>query len=102
VSKRYGGVRALDGVDFALSGSESHCLIGENGSGKSTLIKIISGAERPDLGAELLIDGRPAPFPSPADAVRRGVQVIYQDLALFPKLTVAENIDFPRDLSRSF
>jgi simple sugar transport system ATP-binding protein len=102
VSKRYGGVRALDRVDFALFPGEAHCLIGENGSGKSTLIKIISGAERPDLGAELLVDGRPLPFPSPAGAVRLGVQVIYQDLALFPNLTVAANIAFPSDVARPF
>ncbi len=100
VSKRYGGIRALDGVDFALSGGETHGLIGENGSGKSTLIKIISGAERPEPGAELLVVDRPAPFPTPAGAARLGVQVIPQDLALFPNLTVAENIALPGDLGR--
>jgi simple sugar transport system ATP-binding protein len=100
VSKRYGGVRALGGVDFALSAGETHGLIGENGSGKSTLIKIISGAERPEPGAELRVDGRLTPFPTPAGAARLGVQVIYQDLALFPNLTVAENIAIPADLSR--
>ncbi|MCG8479831.1 MAG: sugar ABC transporter ATP-binding protein, partial [Spirochaetales bacterium] len=94
VTKRYPGVRALDGVNFALERGEVHCLVGENGSGKSTLIKIISGVVQPDHGSRVVIDGREAASVSARDAIDHGVRVIYQDLALFPNLTVRENIAF--------
>ena len=89
--KTYGGVTALDDVTFEARAGQVHCLAGENGSGKSTLIKIISGAEVPDSGS-IVIDGRVYDHLSPAEAIRAGVQVIYQDFSLFPNLTVAENI----------
>ncbi len=92
VSKRYTGVQALDGVDFEIDAGEVHCLAGENGSGKSTLIKIISGVEAPEAGIEILIDGKPVDHQSSIEAMRRGIEVIYQDLSLFPNMTVAENI----------
>jgi simple sugar transport system ATP-binding protein len=91
VTKSFGGVRALDGVDVEIRRGEVHCLAGENGSGKSTLIKIVSGVERPDSGA-VEIDGAVPGRLTPAAAVSLGVQVIYQDLSLLPNLTVAENI----------
>ena len=94
VTKRYPGVRALDGVDFALERGEIHCLVGENGSGKSTMIKIISGVVRPEPGSRVVIDGRETASLSARDAIDCGVRVIYQDLALFPNLTVGENIAF--------
>ena len=94
ITKTFPGVRALDGVDFAVDAGEIHCLVGENGSGKSTLIKIMAGVEQPDRGGRIEIDGeRVDHWYSPA-AIHRGIAVIYQDLSLFPNLTVAENIAF--------
>lgn len=92
ISKRFGGVTALSNVDMTLKVGEVHCLVGENGSGKSTLIKIISGVQRPEPGARILIEGREVGHLTPQESTRAGIQVIYQDLSLFPNLTVAENI----------
>jgi simple sugar transport system ATP-binding protein len=92
VSKRYTGVQALDGVDFEIARGEVHCLAGENGSGKSTLIKIISGVVQPDAGSEILIDGHQIAHQTSIDSMRLGIEVIYQDLSLFPNMTVSENI----------
>ena len=74
------------------------CLAGENGCGKSTLIKIISGVYRPEPGAEMLFDGKPMDGLTPGVARALGIQVIWQDLALFPEMTVAENIAFEQNL----
>ncbi len=95
VSKRYVGVRALDSVNFRIDKGEIHCLVGENGSGKSTLIKIISGVVQPDDGALIEVDGERFQDFGSIDAIRKGIEVIYQDLSLFPNLTVAENIALP-------
>jgi simple sugar transport system ATP-binding protein len=92
VSKSFSGVQALNHVDFAVRRGEVHCLVGENGSGKSTLIKIISGIVQPDHGCEILIRDRSFRKLTAIDSMNEGVQVIYQDLSLFPNLTVAENI----------
>ncbi len=96
ISKLYTGVRALDDVSFSLDYGEIHCLVGENGSGKSTLIKIISGVIPPEEGAEIEIEGRPLDIShfTSKDSINNGVHVIYQDLSLFPNLTVRENISF--------
>ena len=91
IHKRFGGVHALRGVSLSLAPGEVHCLAGENGSGKSTLIKIIAGIHPPDAG-RLVVDGVPTPALTPIAAIRHGIQVIYQDLALFPNLGVAENL----------
>jgi simple sugar transport system ATP-binding protein len=91
ISKRFGGVQALRDVSLTLGRGEIHCLAGENGSGKSTLIKVIAGVCRPDEG-EIVVNGHSMGHPRPIDAVREGIQVIYQDLSLFPNLTVAENL----------
>lgn len=92
VTKLYAGVRALDGVDFSIARGEVHCLAGTNGSGKSTLVKIISGVVSPEPGAEIVVNGQPVSQGSSMEAIRQGIEVIYQDLSLFPNLSVAENI----------
>ena len=91
VAKSFGGVRALRGVDFDLQAGEVHALLGENGAGKSTLIKVITGAHRPDAG-EITVAGRTVSGLTPALAQQLGIACIYQQPALFPDLTVAENI----------
>jgi simple sugar transport system ATP-binding protein len=98
ISKRFGGVHALRDVDISLDAGEVHCLVGENGSGKSTLIKIIAGVTRPEPGARIVIDGREYAHLDPVQSTACGIQVIYQDLSLFPNLTVAENIAVGRHL----
>ncbi|MEM8588630.1 MAG: sugar ABC transporter ATP-binding protein [Pseudomonadota bacterium] len=98
ISKSFGGVRALRDVDFEIAQGEICCLAGENGSGKSTLIKIITGVHRPDGAAEILFGGRRLGALTPVTARQLGVQVIWQDLSLFPHLTVAENIGFEQNL----
>ena len=100
ISKRYVGVQALDSVDFDVYRGEIHCLVGENGSGKSTLIKIISGVVQPDDGAQIEIDGQEIQDYGAIDAIHRGIEVIYQDLSLFPNLTVAENIALSRTIAK--
>ena len=89
--KSFGGVRALRGVSFDLRPGEVHALVGENGAGKSTLIKVVSGAHRPDAGT-LAVHGTAVPANDPTTARGLGIAVIYQQPALFPDLSVAENI----------
>jgi rhamnose transport system ATP-binding protein len=91
VSKAYGGIAALRGIDFDAYPGEVHAIVGENGAGKSTLIKVITGAHAPDSG-KVSIDGRVVERFDPAYARRLGVACIYQQPALFPDLTVTENI----------
>lgn len=97
VTKHYGGVIALDGVDIAIQPGEAVCLAGENGSGKSTLIKILAGVEQPTDG-EVHIGGSRHLRLDPRISASAGVMVIYQDFSLFPNLSVAENIAFSREL----
>jgi rhamnose transport system ATP-binding protein len=94
ITKSFAGVRALRGVSFDLAAGEVHALVGENGAGKSTLIRIVTGAETPDSGT-LTVGGRTVPRLDPAAARALGVAAIYQQPALFPDLTVAENIALP-------
>ena len=91
IAKRYGGVRALEGVDFACAGGKIHAVLGENGAGKSTLIKIISGVVQADSGT-MSLDGAPVHFANPAAANASGVVCIFQELSLMPDLSVADNI----------
>lgn len=91
ITKRFGGVTALNNVSMSISPGEIHCLAGENGSGKSTIIKVISGVYTPDEG-EIVIDGKPVGPLTPQVSISHGIQVIYQDFSLFPTLSVAENI----------
>lgn len=91
LTKSFGGARALRGVDFQLRPGEVHALLGENGAGKSTLIKIVTGAHQPDDGT-IIVNGTTVSGLSPASARHLGIACIYQQPALFPDLTVAENI----------
>ena len=91
VSKRFGGVAALNNVTLEVRPGEVHCLAGENGSGKSTLIKVISGVETLDSGA-ITMSGRSFTRLTPRQAISLGIEVIFQDFSLFPNLTAAENI----------
>lgn len=97
MKKTFGGVQALKGVDLEIGHAEIHCLAGENGSGKSTLIKIISGVHAPDSGS-LEFMGKKLSHLNPAEAIRLGIQVIYQDLSVFPNLTVMENLALNKEL----
>lgn len=91
ITKRYGGVTALDSVDFSCSLGSIHAVLGENGAGKSTLIKIMSGVVTPDEGT-LVLDGQTRHFKGPAEANAAGVVCIFQELSLVPDLSVADNI----------
>ncbi len=95
ISKRFGGIQALNDVSVQVAPGEIHALIGENGAGKSTLIKILSGAYTRDSGT-ICIDGKQVNISSPLDAKMLGVSVIYQEFMLAPDLTVAENIFIDR------
>ncbi|WP_127903583.1 sugar ABC transporter ATP-binding protein [Solirhodobacter olei] len=91
VSKHYGGVRALEDVQFACRAGSIHALLGENGAGKSTFIKILSGVVQPDTG-KIELGGRPMAFATPGEASAAGVSCIFQELSLLPDLSVADNI----------
>jgi ABC-type sugar transport system ATPase subunit len=99
VTKRFGGVLALDAVDFELRRGEVMALVGDNGAGKSTLIKVMSGAHRADVG-EMLLDGEVVEFADPQDAWAAGVATIYQELALAGKMSIADNIFLGREMVR--
>ncbi|MEO6396055.1 MAG: sugar ABC transporter ATP-binding protein [Devosia sp.] len=92
VSVTFGGVKALQNVSFEVLPGEVQCIAGENGSGKSTLIKVITGVYQPLVGAQISVAGKPVSTMSPVAARAAGVEVIWQDLALFPEMTVSENI----------
>ena len=100
VSKTFPGVKALQKVELTVYPGEVHALMGENGAGKSTLMKILSGAYIPDPGAEILIDDKPVHINGPLSAKEHGIAIIYQELALAPNLTVAENIYLGREAQR--
>src|SRR5882762_6853687 len=91
IAKRYGGVTALDGVDFACRAGNIHAVLGENGAGKSTLIKIIAGVVQPSTG-QMFLEESPTRFATPAEATRHGIICVFQELSLLPDLTVADNI----------
>ena len=97
--KRYGQVTALDGADFELRAGEILAVIGDNGAGKSSLIKALSGATIPDEG-RIELDGQRIQFKSPIDARRVGIETVYQDLAVAPAMTIAENLFLGRELRR--
>lgn len=96
VTKRYGGIAALDDVSFELRQGEIHALAGENGAGKSTLCKLIAGVVAPTEGV-MRVDGDVVSFAAPKDASRRGISMVYQETSLVPQLTVAQNIVLGRE-----
>jgi fructose transport system ATP-binding protein len=98
--KRYGQLTALDGADLELRAGEILAVIGDNGAGKSSLIKCLSGATIPDAG-EIRLDGKAVKFRSPIDARQAGIECCYQDLALAPAMTIAENLYFGREVRRA-
>lgn len=98
--KQYGHVIALDGADFDVRAGEILAVIGDNGAGKSSLIKALSGALSPDDG-EIQLDGRTVRFASPADARAAGIETVYQDLALAPAMSIAENLFLGREVRRT-
>src|SRR4051812_5647519 len=91
VSKRFGGVHALEGIDLEIERGSIHALVGENGAGKSTLGKILAGVHRPDDG-ELLVNGRVVTYRSPRDSLRDGITIIAQEPTLVPHRSVQENV----------
>lgn len=91
IVKLYGGVAAVDGINFDLRRGEIHALLGENGAGKSTLTKIMAGATTPTRG-EMLLDGRTVVFSTPAEAMANGVGMVFQENSLVPSMTVAQNL----------
>src|SRR4029077_9364230 len=91
VSKRFGGVVALDNVDFDLHRGEVHGLIGENGAGEGNIWKLLSGVYS-DYEGEMRLGGETVRFSSPADAQGRGIGMVYQELSTFAHLSVAENL----------
>lgn len=98
IKKYFSGVKALDGVDLEIKKGEVHCLAGENGCGKSTIINIISGFYTPTAGT-IEIDGKVYSKMNTKLAIENGIQVIYQDLSVFPNLTVMENLALNSELS---
>src|SRR6185503_1037932 len=98
LTKRFGGVTALDGVSFHIRGGEVHAVVGENGAGKSTLMKLLAGVYEPDDG-EIQIDERGVRLHDPREARRNGISIVFQELNLFPHRTVAANIFANRELT---
>lgn len=99
ISKRYGAIQALSGVNLAIAPGEVLGLMGDNGAGKSTLVKIIAG-NFPPSGGEIMIDDQPVHFHNPRDAQRHGIEVVYQDLALCDNLSAASNVFLGREAVR--
>ncbi|WP_036257686.1 ATP-binding cassette domain-containing protein [Mesorhizobium sp. WSM3224] len=97
--KRYGRVTALDNADFDLYPGEILAVIGDNGAGKSSLIKAISGAAAPDEG-EIRLQGKPVAFKSPMEAREAGIETVYQNLALSPALSIADNMFLGREIRK--
>jgi simple sugar transport system ATP-binding protein len=91
-SKFFGSVKALTDINLTFNKGEVHCLAGKNGCGKSTLFKVISGVHNPEPGSEIILDGKSYTKLTPQLSIEKGIQVIYQDLSLFPNLSVSENI----------
>jgi len=100
VSKNFGAITALTDVDLSLEPGEVLGLMGDNGAGKSTLVKIIAGNFRPSSG-EILLENQPVHFHKPVEARQKGIEVVYQDLALCDNLTAASNVFLGREIGQS-
>ena len=100
IRKNYGPVRALNGVDFEVRAGEIVSLVGDNGAGKSTLVKVMSGAVQPDDG-HIEYDGQQTRFASPHEARERGIETVYQDLAIVPELDAEANLFLGREWRRA-
>src|SRR5690349_13297419 len=101
ISKLYPGTTALNKVDFNVYRGKVNALIGENGAGKSTLMKILAGVEQATEG-QLLLNGQPVTIRSPREAEKHGIGIIYQELNLFPNLSVSENLFMAHDMLTQF
>ncbi len=99
ISKRFGAIHALEQLDLSLHAGETVGLMGDNGAGKSTLVRIIAGNFQPSTG-QILLDGQEVHFSDSTDARDRGIEVVYQDLALCDNLTAADNVFLGREIKR--
>ena len=100
ISKTFPGVKALNDVNLELKEGEVHALVGENGAGKSTLIKILAGVYHPDEGGKIRLGWTKETITDPYSAIRQGISIIYQDISLYPNLSIAENICMGKDNKR--
>ncbi len=96
ISKYFGNVIALNDISMTVRPGEVHCLLGDNGAGKSTMIKVLSGVHKPDRG-EILLDGQPVSFASPAEALDRGIATVHQYLSIQPLMSVTRNFFLGRE-----
>ena len=100
ITKYYGGMRVLSGVDFKITPGEVTCILGDNGAGKSTLIKCLSGADQPDTGS-IKVSGTEVSFKKTLDSRAAGIETVYQTLAVAPALDIASNLFLGREIRRS-
>src|SRR5580765_2336770 len=98
ISKRFGGVAALNDVSFNIDRGEVHAIVGENGAGKSTLMKLLAGVHQPDDG-QIRIDGHPVSLKNPREARRAGISIVFQELNLFPHRSVVANVFANREIA---
>lgn len=99
ISRNFGAIQALNGVDLSIGAGEAIGLMGDNGAGKSTLMKIVAG-NFPPSGGTMMMDGEQVEFARPIDARRKGIEIVYQDLALCDNLTAAANVFLGREIRR--